>query len=125
MTPKMYVAEYYKNDGGWHGAGISRIPSYLFTAKDERTAVQLAEGYITQNRGYSRNEERIVRYEEFDLTRLLKLNVAKKGPITHISFHTLKIKKREIQPGRNVDLEKQLSEAQFREFSLDNLIGGD
>jgi len=113
MTNKMYLAEYYRNDGGWHEAGTSLTPSYLFTAKDERIAVELAQGYIAQNR----------RYEDFNLARLLELNVSKDRPTTQISFRAIEVQWQNVPRAPNADLEKKLSEAKFRLFCPKNLLG--
>ena len=125
MTNKIYLAEYYRNDGGWHEAGISLTPSYLFTAKDKEIAVELAKGYITQNRKYSCDKESAGGYEDFNLKQLLELDVKKEGLITSVSFRTIEVQWQGVPCESNLGLEKKLSEAKFRLFCLKNLLEGD
>src|SRR3989344_7916726 len=65
---KMYLVEYWQNDGGWYDSSSDRTPRYTFLAKDDEAALALAKGFIQQGRGFSRTG-----YETFNGSYLAEL----------------------------------------------------
>lgn len=48
---KLYVFEYWRNDGGWHSGDYDLSPTLIFEAKDDEEARELAFGYIKVHHG--------------------------------------------------------------------------
>lgn len=66
---KLYVVEYWKNDGAWHSVGYDLSPTYTFYAKDDKEARQLALGYIKENK---------VENEDFWISKLAELKIERR-----------------------------------------------
>lgn len=66
---KLYVVEYWRNDGDWHSIGYDLNPAYTFYAKDDKEARQLALGYIKENE---------VENEDFWISKLAELKIERR-----------------------------------------------
>ena len=49
IDKKLYLFEFWRNDGQWHSSGHDLSPTLVFEAKDDKEARELAHGYVALN----------------------------------------------------------------------------
>jgi hypothetical protein len=98
-----YLAQYWRNDGGWHGLEYDMSPILVFQAESDEQARGLALAYIDENR---------LDDEDFSLEKLARFDY---------SIQAVPFKGRSLKAAKpNKDLEAKLDASHFT--SLDDAI---
>jgi hypothetical protein len=96
MSNNTYLAQYWRNDGGWHDSGYDMSPTLVFQADSDDHAKELALAYIGANKRGR---------EEFWLSKLARMNFSTQDvPFDDKGSEAVKPDK---------DLESRLSAAKF------------
>jgi len=64
---RLYVFEFWRNDGEWHDLGYDRSPTLIFEAKDDGEARELVYGYIRLNSTHERADVSLHSLYEVDI----------------------------------------------------------